>query len=343
MTSLIAGLVILEVFFAPLPAQTRAANREDPERWESDTAQSVEMYNRWFRTFSPEAFQQARAKVAREVSEALEATNDLRELGPEALRKCPRALAVLRMATGPPLARDRLCGLTGIPRSMVDRMEREGKLPARMDGQQLQASLQKLGDLLGEMTDPHLCPWRGAHREPSGEERRRLLTVLADRLCRTRTDTILRNAQEARQLGKVADWLNARGYHLVKPDGLSSLSRLPSAAFCLHQNVPAAISEKDRRTVNISIDVVIMPKAAEKGRMPLLLELKSAGDFTNVNKRRKEEAKKMAQLRQTYGKDVAYVLFLCGYFNRGYLDYEAAAGIDWVWEHRVDDLAELGL
>ena len=67
------------------------------------------------------------------------------------------------------------------------------------------------------------------------------------------------------------------------------------------------------------------------------------GDFTNVNKRRKEEAAKMNQLRRTYGDNVRYILFLCGYFDSGYLGYEAAEGIDWVWEHRIDDLAEFGL
>jgi hypothetical protein len=35
-------------------------------------------------------------------------------------------------------------------------------------------------------------------------------------------------------------------------------------------------------------------------------------------------------------------LFLCGYFDSGYLGYEAAEGIDWVWEHRIDDLAQFG-
>lgn len=72
-------------------------------------------------------------------------------------------------------------------------------------------------------------------------------------------------------------------------------------------------------------------------------EAKSAGDFTNVNKRRKEEAVKMAQLRSTYGPRVRFNLFLCGYFDGGYLGYEATELIDWVWEHRIDDLAEFGL
>ena len=95
--------------------------------------------------------------------------------------------------------------------------------------------------------------------------------------------------------------------------------------------------------MNIPVDAVVMPKAAKAGAFPLLIEAKSAGDFTNVNKRRKEEAQKMAQLRNTYGDRVSFVLFLCGYFDSGYLGYEAAEGIDWVWEHRIDDLAEFGI
>jgi hypothetical protein len=86
-----------------------------------------------------------------------------------------------------------------------------------------------------------------------------------------------------------------------------------------------------------------MPRTAKAGSTPVLIEAKSAGDFTNVNKRRKEEAVKIDQLRKTYGKSTRLNLFLCGYFDSGYLGYEAAEGIDWVWEHRIDDLAKLGL
>jgi len=28
-----------------------------------------------------------------------------------------------------------------------------------------------------------------------------------------------------------------------------------------------------------------------------------------------------------------------GYFDSGYLGYEAEEGIDWVWEQRIDDMA----
>jgi hypothetical protein len=75
----------------------------------------------------------------------------------------------------------------------------------------------------------------------------------------------------------------------------------------------------------------------------LLIEAKSAGDFTNVNKRRKEEATKISQLRRSYGKSIRFVLLLCGYFDSGYLGYEAAEGLNWVWKHRLEDLTAFGI
>jgi len=56
-----------------------------------------------------------------------------------------------------------------------------------------------------------------------------------------------------------------------------------------------------------------------------------------------EEATKIHQLQATFGDGISFVLLLCGYFGTDYLGYEAAEGINWAWEHRIDDLAELGL
>ena len=106
--------------------------------------------------------------------------------------------------------------------------------------------------------------------------------------------------------------------------------------------MPVLVAEGSEDRINIPVDVVILTKSAQAGDFPLLIEAKSAGDFTNVNKRRKEEAAKMQQLKNTYG-NVSYSLFLCGYFDSGYLGYEAAEGIDWIWEHRINDLEQLGI
>lgn len=95
--------------------------------------------------------------------------------------------------------------------------------------------------------------------------------------------------------------------------------------------------------MRIPIDAVVQPRRAKLPHLPILIEAKSAGDFTNANKRRKEEAIKITYLKATYGEDVMFVLFLCGYFDASYLGYEAAEGIDWIWEQRIQDLDQLGL
>lgn len=118
---------------------------------------------------------------------------------------------------------------------------------------------------------------------------------------------------------------------------------MPHGTYSFHMNVPVGGKEDGSNTINISIDVVIMPHSARDGDFPLLVEAKSAGDHANTNKRRKEEAQKINQLRRAYGGEIEFILFLCGYFDNGYLKYEAEEGIDWVWEHRIDDLAEFGL
>ena len=113
--------------------------------------------------------------------------------------------------------------------------------------------------------------------------------------------------------------------------------------YSIHTNIPIILEAENEKTVNIPVDMLIQLRQSEPGELPIMIEAKSAGDFTNVNKRRKEEAVKMAQLRKTYGNNIVYLLFLCGYFDSGYLGYEAAEGIDWVWEHRIEDIDKVGL
>jgi hypothetical protein len=112
--------------------------------------------------------------------------------------------------------------------------------------------------------------------------------------------------------------------------------------FAFRQVVKVKSSQIDVKGVNIPVDAIIQPMTATLPHLPVLIEAKSAGDFTNVNKRRKEEAKKMSQLKATHGEEVVLVLFLCGYFDGAYLGYSAQDGFDWIWEHRLEDLNQLG-
>jgi len=140
----------------------------------------------------------------------------------------------------------------------------------------------------------------------------------------------------------IESWLEQHNYMKIEAGSRTTYNEMPPGTFAFRMNIPVS-QEGGRKSINIPIDAVIMPKSGKKGEFPLLIEAKSAGDFTNTNKRRKEEAMKITQLRHTYGSNVRFILFLCGYFDSGYLGYEAAEGIDWVWEHRIDDLIKLGL
>jgi hypothetical protein len=192
------------------------------------------------------------------------------------------------------------------------------------------------------MLDVDIFPWLAEKRRPSEEERYRSSTIVADRLCGAVAEPIVRNAQEKRQLALIEKYLTKRGYRREsRPAGTPLTQMEPGTSFRV--NVLVKPSKSVAKTVKIPVDAVIQPKKARLPHLPVLIEAKSAGDFTNVNKRRKEEATKINQLKATYGEQVLFVLFLCGYFDAAYLGYEAAEGIGWFWEHRIEDLDQLGL
>ena len=284
------------------------------------------------------AFRTTRVKTTEHVKAALLATKDLRNLTPDRLRANPGALPTLRMCTAPPLAVDRLIGLSSANRSLIGKME-DGKLASRMKDELLLEHLSSVCAVLSKLLDHDIFPWLGAGKAPTDHERDRASTIVADRLCSAVANPIVRNAQEHRQLSMVADFLDNRGYRKQPHTGGKPLTEMEPGTYTFRMN----LSVGQMRKVNIPIDVVIQPKKPRKDHLPILIEAKSAGDFTNTNKRRKEEATKIHQLQVTYGQSVQFILFLCGYFGSDYLGYEAAEGIDWVWEHRIEDLLKLGL
>ncbi len=316
----------------------RRINADKPHLWKTDIAASVDQFNQWFMRFAPEAFRATRDKTTKHVKAALIATSDLRSIDAATLKDNPSALSTLRMCTAPPLAVDRLIGLANARKNLVARME-EGKLPARMNAVDLNVELPKLCRIISKLLDRDIFPWLDAANDPTDQERDRASTIVADRLCSAVANPIIRNAQEQRQLKHIGDWLDAQGYRKQGHPSGQPLSKMEAGTYTFRMNVAVGKALK----VNIPVDVVIQPKRLRKGRLPILIEAKSAGDFTNTNKRRKEEATKIHQLQASYGDTITFVLFLCGYFGSDYLGYEAAEGIDWVWEHRIGDLVKLGL
>lgn len=311
-----------------------SVNRDKPNRWKADIAASVDMYNEWFVEFAPAAYRRTRRRTTADVQAMLQATDNLARVDAPLLRRQPAVLSALRMSTCPPIAVDRLVGLAGVSSNLVWTMGK-GRLPPRMSAENITRDLGRIAGTLRKMLDPDIFVWLGRAKPPSKKDLFRAATVVADRLCGALASPIVRNAQEKRQLDAIGSWLDGRGYARV--DGKSTLAEMQAGTYAFRMNVPVKQGDTGR-TVNLPVDAVVVPKSGLKSAQPLLLEAKSAGDYANVNKRRKEEAIKNSQLRATYGRRVRLVLFLCGYFDSGYLGYEAAENIDWVWEHRIDDL-----
>jgi hypothetical protein len=313
-------------------------NADKPTQWKQDIADSVDFYNQWFMQFAPVTYREQRVEVTKHVEDALLQSKDLTEITAVVLQSHPAVLPTFRMCCCPPLARERLAGLAGVKKTLVNKME-EGAIPPRMNKAEVEGSLDKIVKIITNMLDAELFPWLADKTLASDTERHRASTIVADRLCGSMADPIIRNAQEKRQLAVIAAYLTKTGYVQKAHPPSKPLTEMEPGTFSFRMNVTTGEVNK----VKIPIDVVIQPKHPRPDKLPILIEAKSAGDFTNVNKRRKEEAKKMSQLRTQFGNEVRFILFLCGYFNAGYLGYEAAEGMDWVWEHRIDDMDQLGL
>jgi hypothetical protein len=291
---------------------------------------------------SPKAFRDTREETTKQVLAALKLTENLTNIKHGVLQDHPIVLTMLRMSTAPPIARDRLIGLAGVSSNLVKKMEADHRVPPKMEANAVKNELQKIAEIITKLADIDIFTWLDSNEKPKKADVERAATIVADRLCGAVADPIIRNAQERRQLSSIKTWLEARGYTFIASGQGKQFEEIKKGTFLFRLNVPV-FQEGRTKSVNIPVDAVIMPHTSKVNDVPILIEAKSAGDYTNTNKRRKEEATKVAQLKRNYSAKLRFVLFLCGYFDSGYLGYEAAEGIDWVWEHRIDDLAELGL
>lgn len=315
-------------------------NKNRTEKWKADVQKSVMFYNEWFLNFAPKAYVNARKEAIDKVENMFHDIECFNSLSVDILKNNPDAITILRLSTTPPLSRDRLIGLSGVSANLIDKME-EGRFPPRMSQEEIDESLERIIEIIHSLLDYDMMPWLKQKSYPHETDRNLAIQVIGDRVCGSLSDPIIRNEQERRQLNSIGEYLNRKGYRFVESNAIEDFQNMECGMYSFHLNVLA--ERRDGKSVNMPIDVVIKRKNAIAGELPVLIECKSAGDFTNTNKRRKEEAIKIEQLQLKYGQKIELVLFLCGYFDSGYLGYEAGEGIDWIWEHRIEDFKKLGI
>ena len=315
-------------------------NNKNIENWKQDVLDSVLFYNEWFLNFAPSTYIDARQNAINKVESAFQKTRCFNQISTEILKVSPEIITILRLSTTPPLALDRLAGLSNVSRTIIKTME-EGKLPRRLAEQTLETYLNRVVQVINRLLDIDIMPWLSTQSLPNDIQRLLATNVIGDRVCGSLADPIIRNEQERRQLRSINNFLTVHGYKFVESKNISDFKSMKEGTFSYHLNVPIKIDVN--KTINMPIDVVVKRKNSDGNELPILIECKSAGDFTNTNKRRKEEAIKIGQLKNTYGDDIEFILFLCGYFDSGYLGYEAAEGIDWIWEHRIEDFQKANI
>jgi hypothetical protein len=206
----------------------------------------------------------------------------------------------------------------------------------------VEADLQRVGAVLMRLADREIFPWLDNGFHLTGSQIRRAAMIVADRFCIADADTLLRTAQKQRQVSALTRWLEARGYRRNEPPRRLGLEPMSPGTYALDLTVPVLATEDVAKGL-IPIDMALMPMSAAPHALPILVEVRSLTAAAGTPKRRAADATRAAALRNTYGPGLCLLLVLCGYLDSGYLGALAAEGIDWVWEHRIDDLSELGL
>lgn len=215
----------------------KEANIRQIEHWKTDSWKSVECYNNWFTTFAPQAFITARRGALNKVLLTFSITDDLRKITIENILQKPEVLEVLRMVTAPPLAQDRLIGLSYTKKTLLKTLE-EGKIPRGGISLEIHESISRMIEIIKKMLDKELFPWILSNSITS-QQRRRSASIVADRLTGVLSDPMIRNAQENRQLNVISDYLKSKGYTFVNK--VNSFVTMQPKTFSFHVNVPIII------------------------------------------------------------------------------------------------------
>lgn len=170
-------------------------------------------YNDWFLNFAPDTYINARKEAIDKVEAAFLKTECFNSLSIDMLKKSPEVITILRMATTPPLARDRLIGLADVSKNLLEKME-EGRFPPKMKHKEIDKSLSRIIDIVNRLLDADIMPWLERKSYPHEMDRLLATQVIGDRVCGSLSDPIIRNEQECRQLKSISEYLNSKVIHL---------------------------------------------------------------------------------------------------------------------------------
>jgi hypothetical protein len=295
--------------------------------WKSDSERSAAEYDAWYLARSSAIFKRERTRFIADAADALRATHDFRKLDVDSLITRPRALAVARACTCPPMASRQLITTCGVRPRLVTEMERD-VIPE--DAPAVLGAIQAMCDFLWPRLDRWLLCWLDEDRAPTEEERKQALLAIGERMAQA-TPRIV-SGKHAHQHGSLRAFLESCGF----VESSEPAFEMSPGTFSLNRNIPEiALAGWPQKT---EVDCVIAPLDPELPRV--VIESLSSGDSINSSKRLNVATNMGRSLRMTCGQSVVVVLHLFGHFRSQRLD-ENAAEISWVWDHRLSDLQPL--
>lgn len=307
-------------------------NAGSKDRWESDIVDSSRNMRAWLASVRPTGA--TRPVHELEMMKLIEETDWSNSLA-AVLRDDSRLIKVLRALTRRDIGAEQFSQFIGIGKTRLERLE-EGKQVRGLPDHVFDSS----ANLLMAEIDDDLALWIFQQRTPTEAEVRKASVVGADRRLRRVFSTQIRYMHEPRQLDVLKEFLRQRGYEEVSDGPLLDPRRDTEAGkFGFRRSVVGTVENGSQLLQ--SVDVVIKPFGATTDQLPLFIEAKSMSDVVNPNKRQKEEAQKAASLRRRWERSddrVNFILLLGGTVPHRYLTVERDSGLDWFWEHRVEDL-----
>lgn len=307
-------------------------------RWEDDKLlYDIELgameYNRLMTPGMTRAFDEAKDIARSRILTLMEQTENLRRIEPERIADVPEALSVLRMLCRPPMTRDRLSGVTGVPIKRIYSLE-SGGLPLRPSGRKklLEGELPAIVRAVRENLDHSLAAWVREARDPTQAERERLCDMVADRSA-IMSDVRSGSLREmgARVEEDVEGWLRARGYFAAEMACSTSGSLVPEGGYAV---CGGALKVPDaRRLPSFAV-------ASRRGEL-VFVDVNVSANSNNALHARMAADPAADHLAAAHGGRYAFVL--CGMFDAAYVRYQLGRGRHVVWHHDLDGLADLGL
>ena len=170
-----------------------------------------------------------------------------------------------------------------------------------LKGTTISSLLEKVATQLSLELDYGIVGWLSNSNfgNPTDSEIDRCAIIAADRILKRRASTILRYEHEPRQLKRLTAYLNNLGFNEIPGKNIvDPVNDMPQGTYSFRVNVEGEMVQGGR--LRQSVDVLVKPHSKSKKILPIFIEAKSMTDEVNPNKRQKEEAQKVDNMRRRW-------------------------------------------